>query len=454
MGQHWSLPAFEQVFGACEQTTLHVDALPVCVSVVQVSESLQLGHVPGGSHVSPASIRPLPHPEQSVSVMAVQPAGQQLSLFVPHAMVPASTHWRWHPVPWSARMVHPWLGHDVGHIVPSHSSPGSSTPLPHTAEQLLSLTALQAVGQHASLLAQLVCVPDVWHCAWHVPPPASERSVQPTCGQVIGHDESGSHVSPTSTMPLPHWAGQSTSRFEGEVLQPGGQQPSLVVPLHGSCVVEQRALQVFGDPVNVFTSQHCPGAHAVGQLAGGSHVSPAVGSIIPSPQPAQSESFCAVHPSGQHLSLPALEHVFCVFWQRTSHVAALPVCESVVQSFWSSHVGHDPGGSHVSPASIRPLPHPAQSTSVSAVQPVGQHVSATVPLHTTPTHRPASTGPASTEASIGSGATRPYVDKWVVFAEIVPAVVSTTEVRRAQLAPVATARRTPAGPKGARSARS
>jgi len=76
----------------------------------------------------------------------------------------------------------------------------------------------------------------------------------------------------------------------GDALQPGGQQPSIVTPLHGSCVVEQRALQLAGEPVNVFTSQHCPGVHAVGQVPGGSQVSPAVGSTMPSPQPAQSES--------------------------------------------------------------------------------------------------------------------------------------------------------------------
>jgi hypothetical protein len=205
--------------------------------------------------------------------------------------------------------------------------------LPHTAVQLLSLTALQPVGQHVSSLTHRVCVPDVWHTARHVPPLASDRSVQACCGHAVGHDASGSHVSPTSTMPLPHVAGQSTSRLEGDVLQPGGQQPSIVVPLHGSCVVEHRALHVAGDPVKVLTSQHWPGVHAVGQVAGGSHVSPAVGSITPSPHPAQSESFCGVQPTGQHRSLPALEHVFGAAVHTTLHVAAEPVCVSVVQSF-------------------------------------------------------------------------------------------------------------------------
>jgi hypothetical protein len=185
-------------------------------------------------------------------------------------------------------------------------------------------------------------------------------------------------------MPLPHVAGQSASRFDGDVLQPGGQHPSIVVPLHGSCVVEQRALQVVGDPVNVCTCQHWPGVHMVGQDEGGSHVSPALVSTTPSPQPAQSESFWAVHPAGQHRSLPAFEQVLAACWQTRLHVAALPVWVSVVQSFWSSQVGHEPGGSHVSPASIRPLPHPAQSASFIAVQLTGQQPSPAMHVVTFP----------------------------------------------------------------------
>ena len=42
-------------------------------------------------------------------------------------------------------------------------------------------------------------------------------------------------------MPLPHTAAQSTSRLAGDVLQPGGQQPSAVVALQGSGVVERSA---------------------------------------------------------------------------------------------------------------------------------------------------------------------------------------------------------------------
>jgi hypothetical protein len=205
--------------------------------------------------------------------------------------------------------------------------------LPQTAVQLLSLTALHPTGQHASSLVHRVCVPEIWQTALQVPPLAIESNVHACCAHEVGHVAKGSHVSPGSTTPLPHVAGQSTSRFDGDVLQPGGQQPSIVVPLQGSCVVEHRALHVAGDPVNVLTSQHWPGVHAVGHVPGGSQVSPAAGSIGPSPQPAQSESFWAVHPTGQHLSLPVLEHVFGATVHTTLQVAAVPVWESAVQSF-------------------------------------------------------------------------------------------------------------------------
>jgi hypothetical protein len=53
-------------------------------------------------------------------------------------------------------------------------------------------------------------------------------------GQLVGQVDSGSHVSPVSTMLLPHMTGQLTSRFDGIVLQPVGQQPSSIVPLQAT----------------------------------------------------------------------------------------------------------------------------------------------------------------------------------------------------------------------------
>jgi hypothetical protein len=207
------------------------------------------------SQSSPGSTTPLPHTgAQSPSVSALQPvAGQQPSLATMHVMIVAeATHWRWHPVPCKVRAVQPMFGHEVGQLAPSQSSPISSTPLPHTGEQSLSFNELHAPGQHPSLFTHMVCVPVFTQAAVHVPAFANERSMQACCGQLIGHVDTGSQVSlGLSTMPLPHVAGQSTSRFAGDVLQPGGQHPSIDVPLHGRSVVEQRALHVAGEPVNV-----------------------------------------------------------------------------------------------------------------------------------------------------------------------------------------------------------
>jgi hypothetical protein len=222
----------------------------------------------------------------------------------------------------------------LGQLAPSHFSPASTTPLPQTGVQSLSLSELQAPvpppGQQLSLLMHAVTVPLFWHAAWHVPPLTSARSWQPMGGHDIGHDESGSHVSPPSTMPLPHKAGQSTSRLAIDVLHPVGQQPSFIVPLHATGVAVHLALHVIGEPVYV-TCMQVTGAHDIGHVDGGSHVSPDDMSTMPSPQPAQSESFIAVQPTGQHWSLPAVEQVFGVCVQTTLQVEALPVCVSVVQ---------------------------------------------------------------------------------------------------------------------------
>jgi hypothetical protein len=292
-----------------------------------------VGQLP--SHVSGGSTTPFPHTGlQSLSVVALHPVvGQQPSPFTHRVCVPVSTHSAKHVPPLeSERNVHATCGQLVGQL-PSQSSPASTTPLPHTAVQLLSLRELQLAGQQLSSFKHIVCVPEFWHSAAQVPALARVRRLQASCGQVVGQLESGSHVSPVSTMPFPQDAGQSASRLAADVLQPGGQQPSARVPLHASCVVEHRALHVAGDPVYVLTSQHCPGVHAVGQEDGGSHVSPELVSMTPSPQPAQSESLAAVQPIGQQRSLPAVEQALLLCAQATSQVAALPVCVSFVQSF-------------------------------------------------------------------------------------------------------------------------
>jgi hypothetical protein len=92
---------------------------------------------------------------------------------------------------------------------------------------------------------------------------------------------------------------------------------------------------------------------------------------------------------------------------------------------------------------------------VSGVQFGEQQPSLTVPLHATPTHRPASIGPASTSIEASgmpiSGATRPYVERWVVCAVAVPPAASMTVASRDHDDPPATARRTVAAAYGAMS---
>src|SRR5262245_50360673 len=74
-------PEAHAVMAVWLQAMLHVAALPVLVSVVHAFPSLQLeGQDEGGSQVSPASTTPLPQlAEQSESVFALHPAGQQPS---------------------------------------------------------------------------------------------------------------------------------------------------------------------------------------------------------------------------------------------------------------------------------------------------------------------------------------------------------------------------------------
>jgi len=59
--------------------------------------------------------------------------------------------------------------------LPSHVSPGSTTPLGQTGAQLLSLFALQVPGQHASPFAHAVMVAAFTHCRVHAAP-ESDRS--------------------------------------------------------------------------------------------------------------------------------------------------------------------------------------------------------------------------------------------------------------------------------------
>ncbi len=208
---------------------MQLAALPVSVSIVQALPSLQLVlHELGGSQVSPGSITPFMHVrEQSLSLLALQPAGQQPSP-VRHCV----TCWcRQAAVQFAALPVTESIVQDVpssqavGHEpAGSQVSPGSTTSLPQLPEQSLSTLALQPPGQHPSPL---------WHCVmiWlahatlqlrGLPVGSSIVHALPS-SHCVGQDSGGSQVSPGSTAPLLQLIVQSLSLNE---LQVAGQQPS------------------------------------------------------------------------------------------------------------------------------------------------------------------------------------------------------------------------------------
>src|SRR5438128_196368 len=126
----------------------------------------------------------------------------------------------------------PMLGQPVGQLAPSHFSPASTTPLPHLGAQSLSLVASQVPGQQPSPAAHAVCVPSsTQRAVQEAAEPASFCLVQPSAGQLVGHELGGSQTSPVSTTPLPQAGWQSLSLV---ALQLGGQQPS--PPTHAVCV--------------------------------------------------------------------------------------------------------------------------------------------------------------------------------------------------------------------------
>ena len=80
-GQQPSLKAAQVVIPVWLQATLQLALLPVILSMVHVlASSQEVGQDDAGSQVSPGSTTPLPQVgEQSVSVLALHPAGQQPS---------------------------------------------------------------------------------------------------------------------------------------------------------------------------------------------------------------------------------------------------------------------------------------------------------------------------------------------------------------------------------------
>jgi hypothetical protein len=184
--------------------TLQAAGLPMGTRSWHPMAAQDVGQLPSQS--SPASTTPFPQrTTQSASFVALQPLGQHESFGV-QAVVVAPFTQRASQVaalPCSVRCWQPTAGHDVGQLLPSHISPGSTTPFPQRGEQSVSLMALQPVGQQPSPFMHAVCMPAATHAAWHVPAPVSVRSWQPCAGHAVGHIDSGSHVSPGSRFPLP-----------------------------------------------------------------------------------------------------------------------------------------------------------------------------------------------------------------------------------------------------------
>jgi hypothetical protein len=202
--------------------------------------------------------------------------------------------------------------------------------------------------------------------------PVNESMVQPlSSSQVVGQLSAGSQVSPGSTAPLPQVCEQSLSVLKSH---PAGQHPS-------SCSQEtmgtlvHTALQFDGLPVIESRVHSMPSSQSVGQVSGGSHVSPSSMMLFPQLKE-QSLSFVESQPAGQHPSASAQEMMGSLL-QATLQFAALPVIESTVQSLPSLHVvGQLSGGSQDSPGSTISLPQLSeQSLSVVASQPAGQQPS-------------------------------------------------------------------------------
>jgi hypothetical protein len=118
-----------------------------------------------------------------------------------------------------------------------------------------------------------------------------------------------SQSSPASTMPLPQ-AGPAQSGSVAEV-QPEGQQPS-----PGEQVVMvvwvQWAVQVAALPSSVSVVQALPSLQLVGQVAGGSQVSPVSSTPLPHTATGQSGSVALVQPEGQQPSLTVEQAVMGV----------------------------------------------------------------------------------------------------------------------------------------------
>jgi hypothetical protein len=160
-GQHRS-PLRGAVMVMCVHCTLQLAALPVLISVLQDSPSSQLvgqTALPVVSQVSPGSITPLPQLfEQSLSVLRVQPIGQQPSPPL-HAVIGLTSQPAVHsgalPPVLTVRQAL-LLGHTGQRSGGSQVSPDSITLLPHLGMQSGSVVASAPEGQQPSCMPPIV----------------------------------------------------------------------------------------------------------------------------------------------------------------------------------------------------------------------------------------------------------------------------------------------------------
>jgi hypothetical protein len=219
---------------AFTHSALQAAAVPCSVRRWQPTGGQLAGQL-GPSHFSlqAGSVVPLPQRQvQSLSLTVVQPEAQHMSPDMQAAMTVSFTHsaLHWAALPVRRRVWQPIAGQLVGQL-PSHFSPGSTTPLPQRTMQSLSLVLLQAAGQQPSPRAHMLWVPSSTQRALQVAAiPSSLRRPQPIQGQVAGQLDGGSQVSPVSTTPFPQRGMQSLSL---PALHADGQQPSPF--MHADC---------------------------------------------------------------------------------------------------------------------------------------------------------------------------------------------------------------------------
>lgn len=240
-------------------------------------------HTAGGTYDGPRRPVKLPGPggrprwsgglvraaaQQSLSVAALQPVGQQKSDLEPEQVVigtcrQAASQWAGSPVSCSFVQGSPSSGQVVGQVVGgSQVSPAPIRPSPQTGWQSESVAALQPGGQQPSSSRQAVSA-SCWQARVQ---PATDPDARSTVQASASSQEwaqlpgipaviARSHCSPASTTPSPQTTGQSESVV---AVQPAGQQPS--PPMQRVIgVATQLAVQEAGEPRSA-TVVHDPAA--------------------------------------------------------------------------------------------------------------------------------------------------------------------------------------------------